>query len=183
MTTFPSRFFLKVFTAHGSERRNDGGDWSTRSPENIAVFQRWIRDEVLPGTWIDVADYGHVAGGPGVLLAGHEANLMTDDGELGPGLLLQVQRGHSLAAAVSLLRRAADALVSAEYLHIKPIFAANRILIGANDRLRFPATTEGMNAWKHVVSNEIARCGVAARALEEAWNPGERPCVIATLAV
>jgi|SRR5579883_916317 len=40
----------------------------------IAVFQRWIQDAVCEELLIDVADYRHVPGGPGVLLAGHEAD-------------------------------------------------------------------------------------------------------------
>jgi hypothetical protein len=40
----------------------------------IPVFQRWIQDSVGEELWIDVADYRHVPGGPGVLLVAHEAN-------------------------------------------------------------------------------------------------------------
>jgi len=42
--------------------------------EAIPVFQRWIQDSVCEELLIDVADYSHVPGGPGVLLAAHEAN-------------------------------------------------------------------------------------------------------------
>ena len=46
----------------------------------IPIFQRWIRDRVGEEMLIDVADYGHVVRGPGVLLIGHEANYSLDWG-------------------------------------------------------------------------------------------------------
>jgi hypothetical protein len=51
------------------------------------VFHRWIQDSVCPEMLIDVADYGHVWGGPGVLLIGHEANYSFDNRENRLGLL------------------------------------------------------------------------------------------------
>jgi hypothetical protein len=60
---------VKIFAAHNTA---DLG-------EAIAVFQRWIQDSVCEELLIDVADYRHVPGGPGVLLAGHEAHYSLDD--------------------------------------------------------------------------------------------------------
>lgn len=40
----------------------------------VKVFHGWIQDGRLPGLLIDVADYRHVEGGPGVLLIAHEGN-------------------------------------------------------------------------------------------------------------
>ena len=45
----------------------------------IEVFHRWIQENCLPGTLIDVHDYTHVPGGPGVLLVAHEWHLRTDE--------------------------------------------------------------------------------------------------------
>src|SRR5690606_19727280 len=49
-----------------------------REPELMAEVQRifhdWLRLGVLDDVLIDVADYRHVAGGPGFLLIGHECN-------------------------------------------------------------------------------------------------------------
>ena len=50
--------------------------------EAIPVFQRWIQDSVCEELLIDVADYRHVPGGPGVLLAAHEAHYSLDTGGL-----------------------------------------------------------------------------------------------------
>jgi hypothetical protein len=52
----------------------------------IAVFHGWIRKQRLGDVLlIDVADYRHVPGGPGVMLIGHEGHygLDTRGGELG----------------------------------------------------------------------------------------------------
>jgi hypothetical protein len=46
--------------------------------EAIPVFQRWIQDAVCEELLIDVVDYRHVPGGPGVLLAAHEAHYSLD---------------------------------------------------------------------------------------------------------
>ena len=40
----------------------------------IPVFHNWIQNKAVEELLIDVADYRHVPGGPGVLLMGHEAN-------------------------------------------------------------------------------------------------------------
>ena len=57
----------------------------------VGVFHQWIRDSVCPGVCpemlIDVADYRHVAAGPGVMLIGHEANYSLDNRENRLGLL------------------------------------------------------------------------------------------------
>ena len=55
---------IKIFAA---ESGIDLGD-------AIGVFQRWIQDSVCEELLIDVADYRHVPGGPGVLLVAHEAD-------------------------------------------------------------------------------------------------------------
>ncbi len=55
--------------------------FSTLVPTNIDdagfidIFHAWIQRQALPGILIDVSDYRHVPAGPGVMLAGHEANL------------------------------------------------------------------------------------------------------------
>lgn len=53
--------------------------------ELIPVFHRWIRDNEVPGTPVDVADYAHVPNGPGILLIAHDAFFSVDNraGQLG----------------------------------------------------------------------------------------------------
>src|SRR5580693_7012882 len=45
----------------------------------IPVFHGWIQDQVGEGLLIDIADYRHVDGGPGVVLIGHEGNYSVDN--------------------------------------------------------------------------------------------------------
>jgi hypothetical protein len=51
----------------------------------VPVFHRWIQGQVSDELLLDVADYGHVPDGPGVVLIGHEADYAVDntDGLLG----------------------------------------------------------------------------------------------------
>ena len=57
-----------------------------RGEQFVPIFHSWIQQKAIPEhLLIDVADYQHVAGGPGTLLVAHEANFSTDreDGQLG----------------------------------------------------------------------------------------------------
>ena len=53
----------------------------------LAIFARWRQDESHPAAWVDLADYAHVAKGPGVALVGQQGNLSIDLAEPGPGIL------------------------------------------------------------------------------------------------
>ncbi len=53
----------------------------------IPVFHSWIQDRVCEELLIDVADYRHVAAGPGVMLIAHEANYSLDNTDNRLGLL------------------------------------------------------------------------------------------------
>lgn len=44
----------------------------------IPVFHRWVREQLGDGLLIDVADYRHVFGGPGIVLVGHDGNYSLD---------------------------------------------------------------------------------------------------------
>jgi hypothetical protein len=45
----------------------------------IPVFHSWIQGQICEELLLDVADYRHVQGGPGVLLIGHEADYSLDN--------------------------------------------------------------------------------------------------------
>lgn len=47
--------------------------------ELIPLFHRWIQEQAMPELLIDVADYTHVPGGPGVMLIGHDAFYSVDN--------------------------------------------------------------------------------------------------------
>ena len=69
----------------------------------IPVFHRWIKDHVLPEMVIDVANYGHVPEGPGVVLIGHGSDYYMEAGRGPPGSAAQPE-------ALGPARRAATAL-------------------------------------------------------------------------
>jgi hypothetical protein len=58
---------------------------SLRDPENIdfhgviPIFHSWIQDQACEELLLDVADYRHVNGGPGIILIGHEADYSLDN--------------------------------------------------------------------------------------------------------
>src|SRR5262245_63376497 len=45
----------------------------------IPIYHRWIQQNALDDLLIDVADYSHVPGGPGVMLIAHEGNYALDE--------------------------------------------------------------------------------------------------------
>src|SRR5579872_6398840 len=54
----------------------------------VPIFHHWIQNQSVEGhRLIDVADYGHVANGPGTVLVSSEANFYTDRAEQRLGLL------------------------------------------------------------------------------------------------
>src|SRR5579862_4031689 len=119
----------------------------------IPVFHRWLKDHVLPELVIDVANYGHVPEGPGVVLIGHGTDYFMDLGEGRLGLLHNRKRtGPAAGERLSdLARRAlhAAALLEKEAaLGGKLTFATNELLFRINDRLAAPNTDATFAALK-----------------------------------
>ncbi len=112
----------------------------------IPVYHRWIQQNALDDLLIDVADYSHVPGGPGVMLIAHEGNYALDEtghergvayyskhrlaGEL-PERLAQVAR--KALRAAELMRRDAELGGAVKV-------PGNRLQFFANDRLVAPNT-------------------------------------------
>jgi hypothetical protein len=123
---------LKIYVAPESAR--------TLEPEAlIPVFHRWIKDRVLPELLIDVANYGHVPEGPGVVLIGHGSDYFMDQGEGRLGLLHNRKRcGFGPADRLADLARrtlqAASLLERDPALSGKLRFATSELLFRINDR-------------------------------------------------
>lgn len=128
----------------------------------IAVFHRWIQDNVAPELLIDVADYKHVPDGPGIMLIGHEADYSLDetDGRLG---LLYNRKVKTEGGPQAALGQAFDAaLTAARRLESEPAFAGRlkfddgdvRIII--NDRLIAPNTDETWDAYRPEIAKFFA---------------------------
>src|SRR5690606_34050928 len=106
----------------------------------VPVFHRWLRDNVRDERVIDVADYPHVPGGPGVLLVRPGADCQGGLAAARPGLLYSRTRALPEGAELvdDALRRALKAtelLAAAAELPVKPVFSTQEILIRVPDRL------------------------------------------------
>jgi hypothetical protein len=106
----------------------------------IAVFQRWIQDSVSGELLIDVADYRHVPGGPGVLLVAHEADYSLDGRGLTYRRKAVVEGGNqdkllqAFFAALEACRRLEEDFAG------KLKFDAGHCEVTVNDRLLAPNT-------------------------------------------
>jgi hypothetical protein len=126
---------VKVF-ARGGEIPSD---------QVIALFQRWIRDQSVPGhRLIDVADYAHVVAGPGTVLVASEANFHIDHGQGRLGILyfrkspIEGSFRDRLHYCVGEALKAAAKFQGEAEIKGKIEFEGGEILIRLNDRLLAP---------------------------------------------
>ncbi len=126
---------VKIFAA--------GDDFA--SDQFLPIFQHWIQDQSVEGhRLIDVADYGHVAAGPGTVLVSSEANFYMDRGDNRLGILysrklpLPGPFGDRLRAVVAETFKAAAKLEREPRLDGKLKFKTDELLIRLNDRLLAP---------------------------------------------
>jgi hypothetical protein len=136
-------------------------------PDLIPVFHRWIRDNEVPGTPIDVADYAHVPEGPGILLIAHEALFSVDNRAGRPGFLYN-RRTPAEGDVATKVREAYDsALAAARKLEteIRGVkFDATRFEIFVNDRALAPNNEE---------TDRVVRPAVEALCAERVEGPVE----------
>jgi len=135
------KFAIKFFL-----RRPDALDLESMVP----VFHRWIQAHAVPGILIDVADYGHLPNGPGVVLIGHEADFFVDAAEGPLGLLYNRKlrdEGPFADRLRSALRVTLDAGVRLEEEFDGAVkLEGGKALFLANDRLVAPNTDEAFAA-------------------------------------
>jgi hypothetical protein len=116
---------------------------------------------------IDVADYGHVAGGPGVLLIALEANYSLDDREGRLGLLYNRKAVLDGTFASRLAQAHHAALAACDRLEKEPEFAGklkfnrNEIEVSVNDRLLAPNTDETWQALEPELTKFFPGCKIA----------------------
>ncbi len=112
----------------------------------IDVFHRWIQEDRLPGTLVDVHDYTHVPEGPGVLLIAHEWHLRTDEAGGRIGLEYELKREGSGTLAERLREAIVSVLEAAAALEQdtageNPVrFATREMAFRFTDRLAVPPT-------------------------------------------
>ncbi len=130
------------------------GDLNVAPARFIEVFHQWIRDQVLDELLIDVADYRHVPGGPGVMLIGHEADYSMDNTDNRYGLRYNRKApldGSNEDRLRQAFRSAANAcrLLEAEFATDGPLkFNRHEFELFINDRALAPNTPETMTACK-----------------------------------
>ncbi len=112
----------------------------------IELFHRWIQEDRLPGTLIDVHDYTHVPGGPGVVLIAHEWHLRTDEAGGRIGLEYELKRRGTGTLAERVREAIADVLEAGVALEQdtagdNPMrFGVGEMVFRFTDRLAVPAT-------------------------------------------
>jgi hypothetical protein len=114
----------------------------------VPIFHRWIREHAVEGLLIDVADYGHVIDGPGVVLIGHEGDFGIDSVRGKPGLLHTRKRGFpadvdfktQLREMLRGLFIAAKTIESEKTLDGKYRYRTDHLEVALQDRLAAPNT-------------------------------------------
>jgi hypothetical protein len=145
--------------------------------EFIPVFHGWIQRQAVDGLPIDVADYGHVPEGPGVLLIGHAADRALDLSEGRPGFTYTTKRQQIPSAADHLALAIAGAVAGAALLEREPAlegavrFRTGELRITILDRLNAPNTPETFDLLAPEIAAAVAR--VAPEATVETRQIGE----------
>jgi len=136
---------------------------SVKLDEFIPVFHRWIQKHAVEGMLIDVADYGHLPQGPGVVLVAHEADYFMDSME-GPLGLLYNRKASSTGGLSDRIASAFKAALGAcVKLETEPEFQgrlkfrAGEALFLANDRLNAPNTDDAFQALRSDLSAALAK--------------------------
>jgi len=112
--------------------------------EVVPVFHKWIQDQIWEELLVDVADYRHVPGGPGIILIGHEADYSIDNSENRLGIRYNrktVVRGTNqdrLRQALKAALRACERLEADQRLKGQLRFGRREMKISVNDRLLVP---------------------------------------------
>jgi hypothetical protein len=142
----------------------------------VPVFHHWIQNQSVEGhRLIDVADYGHVASGPGTVLVSSEANFYTDREDKRLGLLysrklpLPGTFQERLQAVVREALKAAARLEAEPQLAGKLKFKTDEILIRLNDRLLAPPCDETVSAAKKDME-ELGRRLFGTATVEPKWS-------------
>ncbi len=150
------------------------------------VFNGWIQERALDELLVDVADYGHVHHGPGLVLIGHESNYSLDQtgGRLG---LLYNRKARVEGPTQERLRAALrKALLAAQKLEREQGFKfdGQSVELLINDRLlapNTPATLAALRPELEVLFNTLYG-GAAFTLTHSSLDPRERFTVTATTA-
>jgi hypothetical protein len=145
----------------------------------IPMFHRWIQNQLpMDGLAVDVADYGHVADGPGVMLIGHEFDYALDSTDGRPGLLYVRKRDAQAPLADRLRRAIAAAALGCKRIQDDPsphgslCFDGSTIELRFIDQLRAPNTQAAFDQIRSTIES-LARewFGSAAKVARVPHDP------------
>ena len=112
----------------------------------IGLFHRFIQEGALEGLLLDVADYGHVPAGPGVILIGHDVDYAIDLTGGRTGLLTTRKRHPDLPLGELLRDTLRRALIAVQQVEADAgaglRFASGEIELRFVDQLAAPNTQE-----------------------------------------
>lgn len=149
--------------------------------EFIPVFHGWIQRQAVDALPIDVADYGHVPEGPGVLLIGHAADRALDLSEGRPGFAYTTKRQEIVAAADHLALAIAGAVAGAALLEREPAlddavrFRTDELRLTIFDRLHAPNTPETFELLAPEIAAAFAQVAPGATVETRQIGESDRP--------
>jgi hypothetical protein len=147
----------------------------------IPIYHRWIQHKALEDLLIDVADYSHVPGGPGIMLIAYEGNYALDEtgNERGVVYYSKQKLAGELSERIAVVAR--KALQAAELMRTDAELEGalrlpgNRLEFFANDRLLAPNTEAAYAALEPALKTFLDRLYAGARyTATRAADPKER---------
>ena len=150
----------------------------------IPIYHRWIQQDLLEDLLIDVADYSHVPGGPGVMLIAHEGNYSLDESGHARGVLYYSKQRLAGELPDRLAQVARKALKAAQLMSADAglqgllKLPGNQLQFFANDRLVAPNTDASYAELEPALKQFLERlyAGAPCR-LERESEPKERLAV------
>lgn len=152
-----------------------------RPQELIAVFHRWIKEDVLEDElMIDVANYEHVPKGPGIALICDKAHYYFDVRHNRWGLRYRGRREaratgeEAVTHAFASVLAAASLLVNDPTLDGRYAFRTDEVEFGIYDRLRAPSSQETLEQVRPALESNIEMLyGEPAERIELTSGPKE----------
>ncbi len=152
--TGPQRSAIKIFFADGIV---------VDPPLMVVLFHEWIRNKIVDGMLIDVADYKHVHEGPATVLVGHDVDYTIDLSEARPGLMVTRKRPtrsdlvEDIRQGVRRVLAAARALEGKADPHPRVRFRTDELRVQVIDRLRFPQSADAVEVVRGVIEPLFAK--------------------------
>jgi hypothetical protein len=157
-----------------------------KTGDYTGVFNGWIQTRALGELLVDVADYGHVHHGPGLVLIGHTANYSLDESEGRLGLLYNRKARVDGSNQDRLRQAVRAALLAAQKLEREQglQFEGGEVQIIVNDRHVAPNMPATFAALKPEFTRlfDVLYGGAAYSLANASRDPRERFSVRATTA-